>query len=178
MEFKPGDILVAHPDLGFDPDFGRSVIVITANEQGAISGVNISTGHITGNMFKGGPLKMPVPVALHKASDSISTSRPVGKTGFVLTELEDYDRISELFQKKPKDIIFLAGYAGWGPGQLEGEIQQGLWKKVDNISLETLLSVWPAEQRWALASGQKPEATVVPALLPQPGRNRRPGLPN
>lgn len=176
MEFKPGDILVAHPDLGFDPDFGKAVIVILAHGQSTV-GVNISSGHITGNLFKGGPLKMPVAVALHKASDAIPSSRPVGTSGYAITELEDYDRIVELFKKKPGNSVFVAGYAGWGPGQLEAEVRQGLWKKVENVSIEALLATWPADQRWAIASGETPKPVVIPALLPQPGRTR-PSLPN
>jgi putative transcriptional regulator len=30
--------------------------------------------------------------------------------------------------KRPKRMVFLLGYAGWGPGQLEGEMRRGAWE--------------------------------------------------
>jgi putative transcriptional regulator len=30
--------------------------------------------------------------------------------------------------KRPKRALFILGYAGWGPGQLEGEMGRGAWK--------------------------------------------------
>ena len=52
----------------------------------------------------------------------------------------------------PQDSLVVLGYAGWGPGQLEQEIQENLWLNGDadpNIIFEL-----PFEKRWeATAQG-------------------------
>lgn len=153
---KAGDILVAHPSLGFDPEFGGAVIVILAHGHSTV-GVNVASGHITTNLFKGGPLKMPLPVALHRVQDSIASSRPVGDSGYALTELDSYATSNALMAKQPQKAVILAGYAGWSPGQLEGEISKGLWKKVEGLSVEEVLSAWPKE-RWQMALDRASQA--------------------
>ena len=169
VEFKAGDIIVAHPDLAFDKEFGGSVIVLLAHGQSTV-GVNIATGQITGNLFKGGPLAMPVPIALHRVADSVATSRPIGNSGFAITELDNNGQASELFAKKPQNTILVTGYAGWGPGQLESEFAQGVWQKVEHVDLESLLGMSP-KLRWKLATAaidysQNPPATAEYNKLP------------
>jgi putative transcriptional regulator len=51
----------------------------------------------------------------------------------------------------PERALFVFGYAGWGPGQLEGELEQGAWIP---LPLDTLdLFRVPAEAQWAQALG-------------------------
>ncbi len=51
----------------------------------------------------------------------------------------------------PERALCLFGYAGWGPGQLEGELEQGAWIP---LPLDTLdLFRVPADAQWAQALG-------------------------
>jgi putative transcriptional regulator len=53
-----------------------------------------------------------------------------------------------------------SGYAGWGPGQLEGELAAGAWAIVP-ASGELLFDV-PAEQLWF---------RLAPPTIPEPSVN-------
>lgn len=156
---KAGDILVADKLLGFDPDFGGSVILLLAHGNSTV-GINIASGHIRHNLFAGGPLRMPYPIALHAQAHSVPGSRPVGNSGYAITELDGFD-VNEM--AKPKNLVLAAGYAGWGPGQLETEIAQGVWKKVEGTTLNELLAAQPAE-RWKIATekADAPAGTRAP----------------
>ena len=46
----------------------------------------------------------------------------------------------------PTDLVLSLGCAGWGPGQLEGEIMENAWLTLPAI--DELLFGWPVEQRW------------------------------
>jgi putative transcriptional regulator len=51
----------------------------------------------------------------------------------------------------PERALFLFGYAGWGPGQLEGELEQGAWIPLPLDTLD-VFAVAPDAQ-WARALG-------------------------
>ena len=54
--------------------------------------------------------------------------------------------------RRPEDMMIAIGYAGWMPGQLEGELDAGRWWLADS-SRELLYTVPPAE-RWPRALRQ------------------------
>ena len=54
--------------------------------------------------------------------------------------------------QRPEDMMIAIGYAGWMPGQLEGEIESGRWWLTEP-SRELLFAVPPAE-RWPRALRQ------------------------
>ena len=39
----------------------------------------------------------------------------------------DSDKIQQLLRSKSEPMLIVANYAGWGPGQLEGEIEEDSW---------------------------------------------------
>ena len=49
----------------------------------------------------------------------------------------------------PKRALFALGYAGWGPGQVEGEFQDNGWLHCD-AELDLVLGVEP-ERKWRAA---------------------------
>lgn len=76
-----------------------------------------------------------------------------GKTIFVDEKLAcsaSLDLLQQLAQGQgPGRCAMILGYAGWSPGQLEAEMQQGSWIPVDlehRLVFET-----PVEQRWTAA---------------------------
>ena len=60
----------------------------------------------------------------------------------------------------PRQSLLALGYAGWGPGQLENEIQQNAWLNVP--ADDHLLFVEGIELRWERAIGK---LGIDPSLL-------------
>ena len=76
-------------------------------------------------VLSGGPVDNTRGFLVHTADfnvkDTIIIDHKFGVSG-TLDALNDVAN-----GKGPKDILFLLGYAGWGPGQLETEITQNAW---------------------------------------------------
>ncbi|MEY4511240.1 MAG: hypothetical protein RLZZ450_3362 [Pseudomonadota bacterium] len=63
--------------------------------------------------------------------------------------------------KESGRAMLVQGYAGWGPGQLEAELRQGIWIPVDLDS--RVLFDTPSDERWSAALAV---LGVHPASLP------------
>lgn len=140
-----GKLLISMPNIG-DPRFMRSVILICAHDQAGAMGLtlnNILPNVTFGDLLKqfeidarlpslqkypvlsGGPVDTTRGFLVHTADfnmkDTIIIDHKFGVSGTLeaLTEVAN--------GKGPKDILFLLGYAGWGPDQLEDEIKQNAW---------------------------------------------------
>lgn len=144
MDSHAGRLLVAAPALD-DPNFERTVIfVLDHDEEGALGLVlNRASEVLVRDMvdrwtdlvadppviFGGGPVQPDAIVALGR-----STVR-VGPDGGAL--LDDQVRLVDLGADPALEAAELdrvrvfAGYAGWGPDQLEDEIVQGAWFPLD-----------------------------------------------
>ena len=127
-----------------DPRFSQSVILLTQySPQGAMGVIiNRPTEHRLSDL-------LPEIEALEGRSDRLFFGGPVGVNAIVVllqsaeeVELEHTARVfgdvyfsgnPEAFayiigrEKEDEAIRGYAGYAGWGPGQLEGEIARGDW---------------------------------------------------
>jgi putative transcriptional regulator len=141
-----GRLLVATPLLG-DPNFRRAVVLIVDDREseGTIgvvvnrpSDVPVSdvlpswAGVVTEPtvVFSGGPVSTDSALALALARgrgdpagwrplDSAPVMRRVG--------LVDLEAPPELLAQGITSFRVFAGYAGWGPGQLQAEIDEGSW---------------------------------------------------
>jgi putative transcriptional regulator len=148
MEAKSlgGRLLVATPLLG-DPNFRRTVILIVEDEpeEGTLGVVlnrptEVEVGQVlepwsdlvTGPsvVFKGGPVSpnSALALALARGEDeplgwrSLDGSRLTSRIGLV-----DLEAPPELLADGITSLRVFAGYAGWGPGQLQAEIEEGAW---------------------------------------------------
>jgi putative transcriptional regulator len=137
MESLGGSLLIAGPAL-WDPNFRRAVVLIGHHdEEGAVGVVlNRATevevaraapplaelGEPGERLFVGGPVQ---PQAAVVVADFEHPERAqvvaFGSIGFLPDEL-DTGEVGELHRAR----VF-AGYAGWGPGQLERELEEGSW---------------------------------------------------
>lgn len=134
-----GRLLVATPDLR-DPNFIRTVVLMLEhNEDGAL-GVVLNRRSDTdvaelfptwtaavadpSVAFVGGPVAPESVIALARAdSDEAPGWVPVvGGLGTV-----DLARDRHEIGAEVEVVRIFAGYAGWGPGQLEGELVAGGW---------------------------------------------------
>jgi len=137
MDSLQGHLLIAAPSLQ-DPNFFRTVVLLVQhNEQGALgvilnrpleatieeawSQVSEMPCNAEGSLFQGGPCPGPLMV-LH--SDPALSQVVVCEGVFFNT---DKDSIEQLVTQCSGPLKFFVNYAGWGAGQLEGEIEAGGW---------------------------------------------------
>ncbi|MCS6984805.1 MAG: YqgE/AlgH family protein [Leptospiraceae bacterium] len=123
-----GKFLLASPNL-YDPNFRHSVVFLLEHDvRGAFGFVvnMISQNQLfRGKLipFTGGPVAKQDLFILHTCASSPVAGKEI-LPGYFLTNAEEVydDVISEGSSLK---IFF--GYSGWGPGQLEAEMQTGSW---------------------------------------------------
>lgn len=137
-----GTFLVARNNLP-DPNFFETVVLLLAyDEREGAAGVvvnrrtDISVGEAVAglglfagrqdSLYLGGPVAVEtIVVLLRGAEPPMGSSRIVGDLFLV----HDADGLEALMRADPAaaSVRFYAGYAGWSPGQLEGEISRGVW---------------------------------------------------
>jgi len=145
--YLAGHLLIAMPSM-LDPRFSRTVIYLCAhNEEGAMGLViNRLIGSLTFTelldqlnvkadlvlpqkpVHFGGPVETTRGFVLH-SDDFVSAESVEMDTGIALTATMDILRLIAEGNGPSKSIMAL-GYAGWGPGQLEKEIQENAWLSV------------------------------------------------
>ena len=146
-DYLNGQLLIAMPAMG-DPRFARSVIYMCVhNEEGAmgliinkaadelsfadlLSQLNIETMGMAPDVaiHFGGPVETGRGFVLHsgdyRREGTIDVGDDVGLTATV-------DILEDIASNAGPDRYILAlGYAGWGAGQLDSEIQQNAWLHV------------------------------------------------
>lgn len=99
----------------------------------------------------GGPVQQESGYILHTKSDiKFNAVKKLNPNLFLTTSRDILENLGK--DKSPEKVLIALGYAGWGPGQLEKEIQENSWL-VAPFS-ENILFDLPTDQRWksALAS--------------------------
>ena len=142
--FLAGQLLVATRKLG-DPRFAHTVIYMVDHDaKGAmglivnraygvgpldklLKGFGIEDGDVAGTirLHYGGPVDTGQGFVLHSTDFEGPGTRVVNKEVAITTKLEVLKAIAK--GEGPKRSLFALGYAGWGPGQLEGEIARDHW---------------------------------------------------
>ncbi|MGH8033704.1 MAG: YqgE/AlgH family protein [Lysobacterales bacterium] len=141
-------MLIAMPGM-VDGNFTRSVTLLCQhNEDGAI-GITInrlsdfSLGEVLAQLHidcqdesirnlpgvEGGPVAPDRGFVLHTPLEGFESSLPVGKEIMVTTSRDILAAIAS--GKGPEKYLVALGYAGWGGGQLEGEMRQNAWLSVE-----------------------------------------------
>jgi putative transcriptional regulator len=146
---KAGRLLVATPLLG-DPNFKRTVVLLVEHEltQGTIGVVlnrpsEIPVGQVLAQwteiatdpsvVFKGGPVSpnSAIALALIPGKDEPLGWRALdGAPALARLGLLDLDTPPSVLAPAIQSLRVYAGYAGWSPGQLETEIEEGAWHVV------------------------------------------------
>jgi putative transcriptional regulator len=159
-----GQLLVASPTMA-DPNFARTVIAIANHDEDGALGIVLNRpsdtevveavpeleGVVDGNevVFVGVPVQPASIVVLAEFEDPAEAAfLVVGGIGLVSdrTGLERLDTVTA------RRRIF-AGYAGWGPGQLESELEREDWI-IEPALPEDVFSEAPVEL-WAQVLDRK-----------------------
>ena len=149
--YLTGQLLLAMPAMR-DPRFARAVIYMCAHgEDGAIGLVinrligalpcadlleqlgiafDPDSSIVLPNVHFGGPVETERGFVLHGTDYMRDDSMPINDTMALTATVDIVRDIAE--GEGPRDIVLALGYAGWGPGQLDGEIQENAWLNVES----------------------------------------------
>jgi putative transcriptional regulator len=76
-------------------------------------------------VVEGGPVAEDRGIVLHSDDQMFESSAAIGQSLVLSTAMDVLEEIAA--DRAPKQFLVALGYAGWGPGQLEGEIAQNVW---------------------------------------------------
>lgn len=152
-----------------DPRFEEQVILICAHSEEGAMGVAINRPNSMFSLaeilrsaqlpipeeqlppvYIGGPVELESAFILYPSSYSTEFQLEVTPTIFLSRETKVLEDIAH--SKGPEKYLFLLGYAGWGPGQLEGELLAEGWLTVpgnDVITFDT-----DNDEKWRAAAMQ------------------------
>lgn len=139
-----GQLLVAEPEMG-DPRFAKAVILMVQHDKNSALGIVVNRlveevsvikllnalgvdskgtdGQV--RLFAGGPVQPDAGFIVHSAeyhrAGTIDIDGRVAMTA-------DPQVLRDIgLHRGPRQSLVAFGYAGWGPGQLEGELMLGAW---------------------------------------------------
>jgi putative transcriptional regulator len=165
----PG-LLLAAPRLG-DPNFERTVVLLARHDETGALGwvINGRTTGVVGELLDASRL-IPEGVEFPRNAAFTRAARlggPVSpESGWVLYprgesplpgEMEvgeslavtgDLDALRQVIREGRDDFRLFVGYAGWSPGQLEGEVRAGVWLPAD---VDAALVLTEADDLWEQA---------------------------
>jgi putative transcriptional regulator len=139
-----GQILIASPGLR-DPRFDHTVVLVVRHSAGGALGIVLNRplgerplaslldaigekeNGVTGSLriFSGGPVEPEIGFVIHSTDyhrpETVEIDGRVAMTSSreILRDIVD--------QHGPQKTLVAFGYAGWSPGQLEGELAQRAW---------------------------------------------------
>lgn len=179
--YLTGRLLLAMPTLA-DPRFYKAVIFMCAHDENGAMGLVINhslPGLDMSDLLKqlniepdeeirkktkttpvmnGGPVETARGFILHSSdfsqSDTIRINENLSVTGTI-------DALKAIAGGEgPKQMLFILGYAGWSPGQLDTEIQENAWLVADPDP--ALIFSANYESKWENAIGK---LGINPAML-------------
>jgi len=155
-------LLVAMPDL-MDPNFRRSVVLLVHHDGDGTVGLVLNRpaevraadlcetldvtwrGDAEETVHWGGPVQPNTGWVV--AGDDVLAGVPgVTAVGQGIHFAGSLEALRQVAAAPPERLRIFLGYAGWGPGQLEGELAQGSWV-VAPLAADAVFDV-PADALW------------------------------
>ncbi len=99
-------------------------------------------------VLSGGPISQHRGFVLHRTQSGWKSSLALSDDIMITTSKDILLALGTT--KAPEQFMVTLGYAGWGPGQLEAELQANSWLTIDADS--DILFNTPIEQRWQKAT--------------------------
>lgn len=174
--YLTGQLLLAMPGIG-DPRFEKAVIAMCSHDAEGAMGIgighhadgltlhslmtqlNIATDAVTDQpIHVGGPVEQQRGFVLHSLDwGGQGTVDVAGRFGMTAT----LDALKVIGRPRgPSHWLVAMGYAGWGAGQLDGEMTRHGWHTAD--WQESIVFATQAKHRWQAAFGV---AGIDPRLL-------------
>ena len=139
-----GQLLIAAPTIG-DPRFAHTVILMVRHDQEGALGIVINrpveersiaslleapgedVSEISGSLriFAGGPVQPELGFVVHSSEYRLAETLDVDGRVAMTANRQILRDIGH--NRGPVKSLFALGYAGWGPGQLEGELARHDW---------------------------------------------------
>ena len=171
-----GKLLLASPTL-LDPNFVRTVVLIAEHTDEGAMGLVLNRPAETlvtdavpdlawlasedANVFVGGPVAETAVIVLAEFErPEVAGALVEGDLGFVGTEADDPEALEGAIRR----ARVFAGHAGWGPGQLEGELEEEAWI-VEPPQREEIFTAAP-EELWAAVLRRKGHRYALLATMP------------
>ncbi len=172
-----GSLVVATPVIG-DPNFERTVVLLLEHSEDGAFGLVLnrptdldlldplpqwySFAAAPSVVFVGGPVEQERAIALARADADrtvVGWNQVLGRVGTLDLSFKPADVGPGL-----QEIRVFAGYAGWGRGQLEAEIDAGAWFVID-ATPDDIMSDDP-EQLWIRVLRRQPGSVALFAQYP------------
>jgi putative transcriptional regulator len=179
-----GRLLVATPRLR-EATFARSVVLLLDHGDDGAFGLVMNRpleidvaavlpgwqpyATVPGRLFYGGPVQPDSALGLVAvpggSEEPLGVRRILGSLGLV-----DLDAPPEMIAGGVSGLRIFAGYAGWSPGQLEAEVDEGAWYVVDAESRDAF-SAEPSGLWREVLRRQRGEIAMVSTLPDDPTLN-------
>jgi putative transcriptional regulator len=144
VDATAGQFLVAAPEIG-DPRFYHAVILMVRHDKsgafgiiinhplgdrplaGVLAAIGEDASGVAGNvrLFTGGPVQPWTGCIVHSVEYRRSETIDIDSHVAITISPEVLRDIGH--GRGPRQRLVAFGYAGWGAGQLEGELAQGAW---------------------------------------------------
>lgn len=181
-----GQFLVAGKHLR-DPNFYKSVVLMVEHgAQGAMGLVvnrptpvslsealaeHFDIGEREDLVYYGGPVEPSALFVVHNSVEHHGDERAIVPGVFVGSSADAFERVVEAATGGHDDLHFrvFSGCAGWGPGQLEGELERGDWFLVPASSDDTFRD--DPYSLWESTLAKLSDASGLPRPTPHPDWN-------
>ncbi|MDJ0738929.1 MAG: YqgE/AlgH family protein [Gammaproteobacteria bacterium] len=160
-------LLIAMPSLD-DPNFSRTVTYICEHGEHGAMGIVLNRPtdlrltdilqhmEIGGAMgaageqivYLGGPVEEERGFVLHTSTDPWDSTLAIDDRISITTSRDILEAMAK--GEGPTQTLVALGYAGWGAGQLERELQENAW--LSGPAETSILFDLPADQRWEAAA--------------------------
>lgn len=175
METLRGQLLIASPSL-LDPNFRRTVVLVTEHNDEGAAGLVLNRRSETSVadalpdltplvedtevVYVGGPVQQEAVLCLAEFDDPDDAAMLViDHVGFI-----PGDGDFGLLAGGTRRARVFAGYAGWGPGQLEAELEESSWIVADAERIDLFAD--PDADLWGSILRAKGGVYRMVALMP------------
>ena len=168
--FLAGELLVATPEMT-DPRFAESVIYMVKHDADGALGLVINKPIAKGSVddllkgfgidangsnreiviHYGGPVSQRQGFLLHTDDHSMESSTKVADGIAMTADIKMLEAMAR--GKGPRQSLFMLGYAGWAPGQLEMELKANSWFVIGGD--KALIFGSDADKKWRQAMDKR-----------------------
>ena len=159
-DLGPGTFLIA-PRRAADPNFAGTVVLLVRLDDSGALGLVINrptdllvsrvlqdykpARHVKDRAFSGGPVQADALLALYRSAKKPDDASPVFRDVYIVSTRSALERVLRL-KTDARNLRIYLGYTGWGPGQLEHEMDLDVWRVLpadaDSVFAADPSAVW------------------------------------